>query len=172
MEAVAVVNEHWAHCQSRPGQKQVLTDSIQCSLRCSRFPLTQLKFLDLHSESSGSYKKNSIYTRKSHNKLSRRPMVKSKSHKECLSPVDKAAQGLSCYREKKNNMHFQPFVGTYRLGLPLHTSSRARVGEFPTFPSLSFPICTNKTSVKVFKVVQQIISSIWLRDSLCCVRFL
>lgn len=69
-------------------------------------------------------------------------------------------------------MHFQPFVGTYRLGLPLHTSSRARVGEFPTFPSLSFPICTNKTSMKVFKVVQQIISSIWLRGSLCCVRFL
>lgn len=111
MEAVAVVNEHWAHCQSRPGQKQVLTDSIQCSLRCSRFPLTQLKFLDLHSESSGSYKKNSIYTRKSHNKLSRHPMVKSKSHKECLSPVDKAAQGLSCYREKKPTCIFNHLLG-------------------------------------------------------------
>lgn len=103
MEAIAVVNEHWDYCQSRPGQKQVLTDSIQSSLRCSMLPLTQLKFLDLHSESLGFYKKNSIYTRRSHNKLSRRPMVKSKSHKECLSSVDKATQGLGCYRER--NQH-------------------------------------------------------------------
>lgn len=100
MKVIAVVNEHWDRCQSRPVQKQVLTDSIQCSHRCSMLPLTQLKFLDLHSESPGSYKKNSIYTRKSHNKLSRRPMVKSKLHKECLSSVDKAAQGLGCYRER------------------------------------------------------------------------
>lgn len=126
MEVIAVVNKSWDCCQSQPGLKQVLTASIQFSLCYSMLPLTQLKFLDLHLESPGSYQKNSIYTRKSQNKLSLSLMVKSKSDKECFSSGDKAAQGFGCNRERKQ--HVGSTACWNLQALQLHTSSLAEQG--------------------------------------------